>query len=168
MDSDNITKKDVKWMWNCIQSANNFSTCAKRQYFSILLDTKGHQIGSGWNGAPRGMKHCTDGGCPRYQEGSAPGSNYDNCVAIHAEANALLHSDYTARRDGGTLYVNGSCCYSCAKLIANSGIDRVVCIEDDTMEQWPQVRMFMQTAGLNVVTIPDHLLNEEAITNATL
>lgn len=55
----------------------------------------------------------------------SPNSTYDDCVAIHAEANALLSSDRSLRL-GGMMYVTGAVCYSCAKLIANSGISYLV------------------------------------------
>lgn len=158
MQSTLVTQKDVKWMKKCIHSSHMFSTCGKRQYFAVILDQHGHQIGSGWNGGPSGMGHCKDGHCPRLHANSSPGSVYDDCIAIHAEANALLHSDYLARRDGGTLYVNGSCCFSCAKLIANSGIKRVVCMDDNSYKAWPEVRTFMMNANINVLTVPESLL----------
>lgn len=120
------TAKDLKWMAICAHAALLMSTCGKAQYFAIVLDRFGHQVSSGWNGAPKGMLHCKDGGCPRFIAGSPSGSSYDDCIAIHAEANALLHGDYTAYRDGAALYVNGEPCFTCAKLIANSGIRRVV------------------------------------------
>jgi dCMP deaminase len=147
------SRKDYNWLRTCRDSAQVFSTCGKRQYYCVIVDRYGHNIGTGYNGGPKGMPHCVDGACPRFIEGSAPGSNYDNCIAIHAEANALLHSDYTARRDGGTLYVNGTPCYTCAKLIVNSGIGRVVYMEDDSYMDWPTVESFLNSAGITLVGI---------------
>lgn len=57
-------------------------------------------------------------------------SEYSNCVSVHAEANALIFADrrtYT----GGTIYITNPCCFDCAKLVANSGVSRVVWIESD-------------------------------------
>lgn len=51
-------------------------------------------------------------------------SAYDNCIANHAEANALLYADRTAI-EGGSLYVTDEPCRGCWKLIANSGLVRV-------------------------------------------
>jgi deoxycytidylate deaminase len=55
----------------------------------------------------------------------APGSSYDNCVAVHAEANALIYCD---RQDlvGATLYVTREPCYACDKLIQAAGVHAVV------------------------------------------
>jgi dCMP deaminase len=82
---------------------------------------------TGYNGAARGMPGCES--CPRRQSGCAPGADYSagngRCVAIHAEANALLYCD---REDlkGATIYVTREPCYDCSKLIAGAGIVRVV------------------------------------------
>ena len=154
-----VTMKELKYLYSCEMQAKLFSTCGKRQYFALVIDGNGHIVGTGYNGGPSGTKHCNEGGCPRLAEGSAPGSNYDNCIAIHAEANALLHSDYSERRDGrGTIFVNGTPCYSCAKLIANSYLDRVVCIADDTYEDWPRVRGELEDWGVAVCEVPRSLL----------
>lgn len=59
----------------------------------------------------------------------APYSDYDSgtgiCISNHAEANCLLHAD-RSRIEGGTIYVSAKPCLGCAKLIANSGLNRVV------------------------------------------
>jgi dCMP deaminase len=111
-----------------------FSTCTRRQYAAFIVDPTGRVVGFGYNGSPPGQAHCTDGACPRANSSVAHGSPYDagegRCIAVHAEANALLFSDATARA-GGTLYVNGPPCADCAKLIAASGIARVVHTPDD-------------------------------------
>lgn len=154
-----LTEKELKYLYQCEMSAKLYSTCGKRQYFAIVLDSNGHIVGTGYNGGPAGTKHCNEGGCPRLAEGSPSGSNYDNCIAIHAEANAFLHSDYSDRRDGrGTIFVNGTPCYGCAKLIANSYVERVVCIADDTYEDWPRVRGQLEDWGIDVCEVPRSML----------
>lgn len=130
-----ITRKDRQFLRQCIANAVIFSTCIRRQYFAIVVDKYEHIIGTGYNGVPKGMTHCDKGGCPRAALDVAPRSPYTNCLAIHAEANALLHSDYTSRRDGCTLYVNGTPCWDCAKLIANSGVARLMYLCDVPCEK---------------------------------
>lgn len=146
-----ILSRDFKWLKLCMDSAKIFSTCAKRQYATYIVDEYGYQIGFGYNGVPKGMEHCVDNGCPRLADNSASGSSYENCRSIHAESNALLHSDYLARRNGCTLYVNGPPCFWCAKLIANSGVSRLVYIIDRSYEQFDESRMFLIEAGVHVV-----------------
>lgn len=110
----------------CISGAELFSTCMKRKFMAIIIDDKGRVAGTGYNGGPPGMIHCEDGGCPRSSlDTQSP--DYDNCISLHAEENALLYSDPRRRH---TIYVNGTPCYGCAKKIAGSGIKRVGYLDD--------------------------------------
>jgi len=142
--------KATKWLRWVREGATIFSTCGKRNYMAVVLDGNGHVLGTGYNGGPKGSKHCVDGGCPRFIEGSANGSSYDNCIAIHAEQNALLHSDYSARQ-GGTLIINGPPCFTCAKLIVNSGVTQLVYLTDDAYAQWPEIEKFLVEHGVDLM-----------------
>lgn len=126
--------KDFLWLRSCVLLSMLFSTCTRRQYAAFIIDPTGRVVGFGYNGSPPGQAHCTDGACPRASSAVPHGSPYDagegRCIAVHAEANALLFSDATART-GATLYVNGPPCADCAKLIAASGITRVVHTPDE-------------------------------------
>lgn len=135
-------------MQMCIATANIFSTCGKKKYAAVLVDKNDHIVGIGYNGGPRGFQHCEDGGCPRFQEMSDSGSIYDNCIAVHAEANALLHSDYSSQ--AYRIYVNGPPCFSCAKLIANSTVEQVYYIGDSLYKDWENINSFLYKA--NVLT----------------
>jgi dCMP deaminase len=152
--------KDIKYLKLCVEGAKIFSTCDKRQYFAVIVDRQGFIIGLGYNGGPKGMPHCSEGACPRAidKDNSA---NYDSCIAIHAEANAILHSSYEARKDGGTLYVNGVPCMSCAKLISNSGIRKVVYLEEpSSVRSLSNVELFFGMANITSVGYPASLLGE--------
>lgn len=125
----NVTAKDLRWLQACEALAPLFSTCDRRQYAAFIVDPNGRVVGFGYNGSPPGHPHCGDAPCPRLHSDVTPGSPYDSgtgrCIAVHAEANALLYSDTNARQ-GGTLYVNGPPCPDCAKLIVAAGISRIV------------------------------------------
>jgi len=152
-----VHRRDIKWLKVLPQVAQTFSTCAKRQYGAVILNEDGRVIGFGYNGSPPGMKHCIDGHCPRMQQQSQSGSIYDNCIAQHAEANALLWSD-PAQRKNATLIVNGPPCYGCAKQIASSGISRVVYLSDDTYKDWHTVRSFLTNAGIQTIEVDPKIL----------
>ena len=143
------TRKDIQFMQSVLADARIFGTCLKRQYACLLVDERNHIVGHGYNGVPSGMTHCEDGGCPRAQEDSPSGSVYDNCYAIHAEQNALLHSNYDAHPV--KLYVNGPPCFTCAKLIANTTIKTVFYIPDDAYADWDKVGDFLNDAGVNTI-----------------
>lgn len=146
-----LTRKDHQYMQLCFSIANLFSTCAKKKYGAIIVDDSGHVVGIGYNGGPSGFIHCDKGGCPRLAENSPNGSSYENCIAIHAEANALLHSDYSSRPI--KLYVNGPPCFSCAKLIANSTIKSVYYYNDNDYKSWESVQSFLLQAEVNVYKV---------------
>jgi dCMP deaminase len=107
-----MTNKNKQYIQLCSSASSIFSTCGKKQYAAVLVDKYDHIVGMGYNGGPRGFPHCKDGGCPRLEQMSINGSNYDNCIAVHAEANALLHSNYSS--EPKKIYVNGPPCFSCA------------------------------------------------------
>ena len=144
-----MNRKDEQYMELCSSISKIFSTCAKRKYAAISVDEYGHIVGVGYNGGPSGVKHCDEGGCPRLTQGSENGSIYDNCIAIHAEANALLHSDYSSRAK--KMYINGPPCFSCAKLIANSTVDTVYCLSDQSYKEWPKVKKFLSECSVKVL-----------------
>lgn len=147
-----ISRRESNWLTSCNHLAKTFSTCAKRQYFAVVLMSNGRVAGVGYNGSPPGIGHCNEGHCPRYQDQSPNGSAYDNCIAQHAEANALLWSDPT-QRIGGTLIVNGPPCYGCAKQIASSGVARVVCYSDDAYANWAKVKAFLVEASIDIIEV---------------
>lgn len=99
----------------------------------MIVDAHNRIVATGYNGPPANMQvyvarqATCHSDCPRAQEGAVHSVNdYSNCISIHAEANALLFCD-RREREGGTLIMwPGLPCYECAKLIANSGLSRVV------------------------------------------
>lgn len=110
------------------------STCLRRQYGAVIVKAD-EIIATGYNGAPRGEPNCCDTGeCWRAANGIPHGQQYEKCVSVHAEMNAIISA---ARRDmiGSTLYLVGmegeklidaQPCDICRRLIANAGIERVV------------------------------------------
>lgn len=64
--------------------------------------------------------------CPHAVE---PGSQYESgggsCIAIHAEANALLYASRD-QCEGASIYITSPPCSWCSKLIAGAGITRVI------------------------------------------
>ena len=113
------------------------STCLRRQYGAIIVKND-EIISTGYNGAPRGRKNCSDlGYCTREAMQVPRGERYELCRRVHAEANAIISA---ARRDmaGGTLYLVGrdapsgevlsdaTSCSMCRRLIINAGLKKVV------------------------------------------
>lgn len=102
------------------------STCLRRQVGALLVKDK-RMLSSGYNGSPRGLAHCDETGCIREQLGIASGERQELCRGLHAEQNAIVHAAYHGISiAGATLYVTHQPCISCAKMIINAGITRVV------------------------------------------
>lgn len=125
------------------------SNCARRRVGAVIVRARRIQS-TGYNGPPSGYGHCDVGNCPRGASTGAVGvpADYDNCVAIHAEANALLFAA-PAERDGGSVYTTAAPCFACAKLIANSGLAEVVAA-GGRYEGWDRTRSFLQDCGVRV------------------
>ena len=112
-------------------------TCLRRNYGTIIV--KNDQIiSSGYSGAPRGRKNCSDiGFCVRESMKIPRGERYEMCRSVHSEANAIINA-YRVDMIGSTLYLvgkdvatgkyveNASSCSMCKRLIINAGIEKVV------------------------------------------
>lgn len=103
------------------------SNCMKRRVGCVLVNNS-QIVSTGYNGTPRGVTNCYQGGCVRCNTGARVGVNLDECLCLHAEENALLEAG-RERAQGGTLFCTTCPCLGCAKKIAQCGIKRVVYIE---------------------------------------
>lgn len=102
-------------------------TCTRRQIGSVVVN--GDEIKStGYNGNPRGLPHCDEIGCIRDEQNIPSGERSEVCTGVHAEQNALLQAGKGAK--GATLYSTIVPCNTCAKMIINAGIQRVVYLDD--------------------------------------
>jgi dCMP deaminase len=123
------------------------ATCSRRKHGAVIVQGR-RIVSTGYNGGPSGYPHCLEGACPRAKSDAPQGHNYDQCIAIHAEANALLFSS-PEERDGASLYCTGAPCFGCAKLIANSGVKEVVA-SGGRYDGWEATRDFLRTASVRV------------------
>lgn len=122
------------------------ATCSRRQVGAVVVRDRIIQS-TGYNGGPSGYPHCLDGACPRAASDAPSGSDYDKCIAIHAEANAIMFSS-PEQRKRATIYTTLHPCFGCAKLIANSGITEVV--TSSVYEGHKEVQEFLRTCNVRV------------------
>ena len=106
------------------------SNCSSPAKGAILVRNK-QIVSTGYNGTPRGVKNCIDGGCDRcaaVKEGKLEsGAALDKCACSHAEENAIVQAAlHGIRTEGATMYTTYRPCPTCAKMIINAGITRVV------------------------------------------
>ena len=117
------------------------TTCLRRRYGAVIVKND-EVISTGYVGAPRGRKNCTDlGFCIRQQMGIPRGERYELCRSVHAEANAIISASRDKMLDA-TLYLTGvevedgsyvsnsCCCSMCKRMVINAGIKEVI-IRDD-------------------------------------
>lgn len=98
------------------------SNCMKRRVGAILV-RKSRILATGYNGTPRGLTNCNEGGCARCNNGS---ETPDECVCLHAEENALLEAGRERVGDGAVLYCNTCPCLRCTIKIIQTGVKEVV------------------------------------------
>lgn len=109
------------------------SNCMKRRVGCVLVREK-RVISTGYNGTPRGLKNCGEGGCPRCNEGQGSGVGLGTCLCIHAEENALLEAGRERIREGAILYCDTCPCLTCSIKIAQVGISEVVYSQGYSMD----------------------------------
>jgi dCMP deaminase len=126
------------------------STCSRLQVGAVIA-REGRALVSGYNGAPKGMPHCShECNCGYPGEGGKffEGKHLSDCasaspctVSVHAEANAVA---FAARWgipvEGADLFTTHSPCLACAQLLINCGLTRIV-----------YGRMFRDTSGLDLL-----------------
>lgn len=119
-------------------------TCLRRRYGAVIVKND-EVISTGYAGAPRGRKNCTDlNFCIRQQMKIPRGERYELCRSVHAEANAIISAERN-KMIGSTIYLSGrevatgeyiknsSSCSMCKRMIINAGIAQVIIrdTEDD-------------------------------------
>lgn len=113
--------------------------CLRRQVGAVIVKDF-RIVSTGYNGTPMGIKNCTEGGCERCllrQQGRLEsGEKEELCICLHAEQNAIIQAAYLGvSTKGATMYITSNPCSTCAKMIINAGIVRVVCFKNHHDEQ---------------------------------
>lgn len=127
------------------------SNCIKRKVAALIVKDN-RIISTGYNGTPRGIKNCNEGGCPRCHTFGESGHALEECLCAHAEENAIAQAAcHGVRIEGATIYSTFSPCLGCTKLIINGGIKRVVYNVAYPMEEVP-MQLFKEV-GIEVQQI---------------
>ncbi|KAH7011519.1 cytidine deaminase-like protein [Ilyonectria destructans] len=111
------------------------SNCMKRRVGCVLVGRERRVISTGYNGTPRGLQNCAEGGCPRCNEGNSSGVGLSTCLCIHAEENALLEAGRERIREGSVLYCDTCPCLTCSIKICQVGISEVVYAHGYSMDR---------------------------------
>jgi len=102
------------------------ATCMRHNVGCVIIDRTNRIVSSGYNGSPRGLKHCLELGCIRDDKKIPSGEQQEYCRGVHAEQNALIQAEDRDKLAAGTLYCTHTPCLMCLKMILNAGILRIV------------------------------------------
>ncbi len=102
------------------------STCLRRKVGALLVKDK-RILSTGYNGPPRHLPHCEEVGCLRDKLKIPSGERQEMCRGLHAEQNAIIQAAmHGTGVKGSALYCTHQPCLTCAKMIINVGIGKVV------------------------------------------
>ncbi|MDR2899548.1 MAG: cytidine deaminase [Clostridiales bacterium] len=151
----------VNYYLDIAEQVSKRCTCIRRHYGAVIVKDD-EVIATGYVGAPRGRKNCTDLGlCVREEKKIPRGERYELCRSVHAEANAIISAQrkdmigsfmYLVGFDMGTGgYVeNANSCSMCKRLIINAGISTVYIRDDEN--------------NYRVIDVNDWIENDESLT----
>jgi dCMP deaminase len=116
--SDKQLKYDIAYL-KMAKEWSELSHCERKKVGALIVKN-GMIISDGYNGTPSGYDNCCEN------------DNWEtHWYTIHAESNAILKcARWGHSCDGATLYLTHSPCKDCSKSILQSGIQRVVYIEE--------------------------------------
>lgn len=122
--------------------------CVKRRTAAVVVKDR-RIISTGYNGTPRGVTNCYEGGCPRCYSLAESGSALGECRCSHAEENSIVQAAYhgVSLKDA-TMYTIFSPCILCSKMIINSGVTEVVYLSEYPMAS--ASRRLLEEAGVSL------------------
>ena len=102
------------------------STCLRRKVGALLVKDK-HILCTGYNGAPKGLSHCSDVGCLREEQNIPSGERHELCRGLHAEQNAIIQAAlFGVSVKGSVLYCTNTPCVVCVKMLINAGVEEII------------------------------------------
>jgi len=123
------------------------STCLRRNVGAVVVKEK-RVLTTGYNGAPKGLKHCAEVGCVRLEHNIESGTRHELCRGVHAEQNAVIQAAYFGVSiKGSTIYTTNFPCVMCTKILVNAGIKEIV-YKDDYVDELS--RAVLDESGIRV------------------
>lgn len=125
------------------------ATCLRRKVGAVLVKNK-RILATGYNGPPRGLKHCNErpGGCLREQNHVPSGERHEISRAVHAEQNAIIQAAvHGFSIEGTTLYSTNHPCVLCTKMLINAGVKEFVYAEGYPDQLSAEL---IEEAGINI------------------
>jgi len=127
------------------------STCLRRQVGALLVSNR-RILATGYNGAPKGLPHCAEVGCLRTRLGIPSGERQELCRGVHAEQNAVIQAAvHGVALNDVTCYSTTQPCITCAKMLINANVTRIVYEGDYPDELAMQM---LEAAGVELIRWP--------------
>jgi len=137
------------------------STCDRARNAGSIITKNNRVVSTGYVGSPIGLPHCDEVGHEMHTVTNEDGTQTRHCIRTnHHEQNAICQAArYGIALDGATLYCKMTPCYTCAKIIINAGIRRVVCAQD--YHAGARSKEIFKEAGIEYVLLDDTILKYE-------
>lgn len=150
-----LRRDKLNYYLDIAETVLNRGTCLRRNYGAVIVKHD-EIISTGYTGAPRGRKNCSDlGYCLRTEMHIPSGTNYELCRSVHAEANAIISASRSDMIDStiflvgkeyssGKYVENTDSCIMCKRMIINAGIKTITIRDDEenyriiNVEKWIQ------------------------------
>lgn len=125
------------------------STCDRGRTGCVIVKEK-RLLVTGYAGSPIGLPHCDEVGHEMHKVIHDDGTESEHCIrTAHAEQNAIAQAARMGiALDGGTVYCKMTPCYTCAKILINSGIKKVVALKDYHSSK--RSKEIFETAGVKL------------------
>jgi len=117
-----------EYFMDIMDAVSERATCDRGRSASVIVKNK-RILATGYVGSPIGVEHCDEVGHELHEVLNTDGTTSKHCIrTTHSEQNAIAQAArYGIAIDGATIYTKMEPCYTCAKIIINSGIKEVVC-----------------------------------------
>ena len=145
-----------RYFLDLCEAVSKRATCDRGRSGCVIVKDK-RILTTGYVGSPAGLPHCDETGHDMRKVFDDAGNVTQHCVrTLHAEQNAIIQAaKFGVSIDGATLYCKMIPCRSCAMMIINSGIKRVVA-EKHYHAEADTVKMF-KDAGIGLVVMKDEV-----------
>lgn len=141
-----------EYFLNIMQTIGTRSTCDRGRLGCVIVKDR-RIISGGYSGSPAGCKHCDEVGHEMHTVIQEDGTESRHCIRTsHAEQNAIVQAAKAGvSTDGSVLYIKMTPCYTCAKMIINAGIKKVVALND--YHAGARSREIFKEAGIEYVLV---------------
>ena len=158
--ANNVRPTWDEYFMELANTAAKRATCDRGRSGCVIVRDR-QVLVTGYVGSPKGLPHCDDVGHLMKSVIHDDGSITQHCVrTVHAEQNAICQAARSGiSLDKGTIYCRMTPCRTCAMLIINCGIERVVC--QNRYHAGNESEEMFKQAGVKLDYFDDTVLNYE-------